>query len=88
MNEEEDAAQSFGNVGTLIDNNYGTIHINHQFAVQDQLHIHLPPAVPRPKIKVVIQPGPECIGDTQKSRLKALVAEVLSPGNQLRPHQR
>ena len=32
---------------------------------------------PKPKVKVVIQPGPDCIDEEQKNRLKALVAEVV-----------
>lgn len=31
----------------------------------------------KPKVKVVIQPGPGCIDEEQKNRLKALVAEVV-----------
>lgn len=60
---------------TVIGANYGTI--NQQFDVHDQLHIHLPPSAPKPKVKVVIQPGPDCIDEEQKNRLKALVAEVV-----------
>ena len=62
---------------TVIHVNFGANHGGQQFIANKPIHIHMAPAAPKPKVKVVIQPGPECIDDEQKNRLKALVAEVV-----------
>ena len=62
---------------TVIHVNFGTNHGGQQFIANEPVHIHMPLAAPRPKVKVVVQPGPECIDEEQKNRLKALVAEVV-----------
>ena len=65
------------NERSTINVNFGENHGGQQIVANSQLHIHLPPLAPRPRIKVVIQPGPECISDAQKAKLKELVSEIV-----------
>ena len=65
------------NKRSTVNVNFGENHGGQQIVANDQLHLHLLPATPRPKIKVVVQPGPDCIGDAEKAKLKELVAEVV-----------
>ncbi len=79
--EAESGGQAAGrdivhNERNVVHVNFGANHGGQQFIANEPVHIHMPPAAPRPKVKVVIQPGPDCIDDEQKNRLKALVAEV------------
>lgn len=62
---------------SVIHVNFGANHGGQQFIANEAVYIHMAPASPRPKVKVVIQPGPDCIDEEQKNRLKALVAEVV-----------
>lgn len=77
MSEDQPEAAICGDVAAVFEDNHGTVNINQSFTTHDQLHVHLPPAVPKPKVRIVIQPGPDCIGDAEKAKLKELVAEVV-----------
>lgn len=61
---------------TVIHVAFGANHGGFQGVVNAPLHIHARPEA-RPRIKVVIQPGPEHISDTKKARLRELVNEVV-----------
>lgn len=50
---------------------------NGQMAGGDIINIHQAPATPAPKLKVIIQPGPEHIGDEDRAKLKALVDDIV-----------
>jgi hypothetical protein len=50
---------------------------HNQVAGGNIINIHHAPASSAPKVKVVIQPGPNHVSDEQKSQLKALVADVV-----------
>lgn len=50
---------------------------DNQVALGDIINIHHAPHQPAPKLKVIIQPGPEHIGDEQRARLKAIVDDIV-----------
>jgi len=57
--------------------NFGGNNHGQTFIANEPIHIHMAPAAPKPKIKVIIDPGPDCIDDGQKAQLKTLVSEVV-----------
>lgn len=62
-------------VGGDIVNHAPKIQINGGMVMGNVIYMQSPAAPPR--VKVVIQPGPEHIADEQKARLKALVDDVV-----------
>lgn len=50
---------------------------DNQVAGGNIINIHQAPRSPAPKLKVVVQPGPEHISDEQRAQLKALVDDVV-----------
>jgi hypothetical protein len=64
-------------VTNVVHVNFGDNSGGQLVIANEPVHIHMPPATPAPKIKVIIDPGPDCIDDEQKAHLKALVAEVI-----------
>ena len=65
------------NTGDIVNHNTIAVDISGQASVGNVISIHQAPFAPPPKFNVVIQPGPEHIGDEQRAKLKALVDDIV-----------
>ena len=73
---------------TVVHVNFGANHGGQQFIVNEPIHMHFAAAAPRPRINIVIQPGPECIDEKKAATLKSLVSEIVRLEALLKPSPR